>query len=77
LVLAEIDLDDFGIGAGEAINWVKLFPTPTGDDPADFTVVGAINNGDAPIPVIPVPAGLPLLLGALGGLALIRRHQKS
>jgi hypothetical protein len=44
LLVATIDLDDFGVASNALVNTVQLFPDPFDVDPADFTVVGALNN---------------------------------
>jgi hypothetical protein len=75
LLVAQIDLSDFGVAAGGTVDTVQLFPAPTGGDPADFTVIGALNS--TPDQVVPVPASA-LLLGIGGlfaGAGALRRRQ--
>ncbi len=66
LLIAKIDLDDFFVPAGGTVNIVQLFPAPTNADPADFTVIAAMNN-------IPEPATLSLL--ALGAILAGRKRR--
>jgi hypothetical protein len=66
LLIAKIDLDDFFVPAGGTVNIVQLFPAPTNADPADFTVIAAMNN-------IPEPAALTLL--ALGAILAGRKRR--
>jgi hypothetical protein len=40
-----------------------------------FALAG-VEEPENPVGVIPLPAGLPLLLTALGGLALLRQRQR-
>jgi hypothetical protein len=69
LLVAQIDLSDFGVALGGTVDTVQLFPAPTGGDPADFTVVAALNN-TSPTGVVPGPSTLGLLsMGA--GVSLI------
>lgn len=63
LLVATIDLDDFGIPAGGMVNIVQLWPAPYDTDPADFTVIGAINSAPA---TIPAPGAM--LLGGIGAV---------
>ncbi len=72
LLVALIDLDDFGLGAGETLSSLTLFPSPT-DDPADFTVIGAKNNLSVSVPE---PGTLALLGLGLAGLAATRRRKQ-
>ncbi len=73
LIAAIIDLDDFGLEFGSLVSMLTLYPAPTGDDPADFTVIGALNS----LSLVPEPSpflllGEPspfLLLGAENGAA--------
>lgn len=61
LLAATIDLDDFGIPTGGLVDIVQLWPSPYDGDPADFTVIGAINTVSA---CIPAPGAM--LLGGIG-----------
>jgi hypothetical protein len=70
LLVALIDLTDFGIGVGATISSLTLFPAPTGGDPADFTVIGATNNSS-----VPEPATLALFGLGLAGLGAMRRKK--
>jgi len=67
LLVVKIDLDDFSIPSGGLVDTIQLYPDPFDIDPADFTVIGALNN-------VPEP-GTFLLVG-LGGLVLLRKRRK-
>ena len=74
LLVAQINLDDFGILPGGTVSLLTLFPAPTGADPADFTVIGAINSVD--VSAVPEPATLLLLAPALAGIGLVARRRR-
>ncbi len=73
---ASFDLSDLGFADGAEVTG-GLFLSRGGV----FTTVwdvAALNSKDIPTTTtpVPLPAGLPLLLGGLGGLALLRRRSK-
>lgn len=68
-----------GVG-GEAVKSIRFVPGPGKDDgSADFALAGIefSTNPDGNPNIVPLPAGGLLLVGALGGLAMVRRRKKA
>lgn len=68
LFAAQIDLSTYGVGAGGSYSSIWL----RGISQSDPIVVGLLDGVQAQVPL---PAGLPLLAGGLGVLALWRRRR--
>lgn len=72
-----LDLDDFGIAAGDSIFSVgiDLLYGDRGREgifaSADLVAVGALNSVD-----VPLPAGLPLAMAGIGCMALLRLRRR-
>ena len=62
----------FRLAGWGSTNPLGTFDIETGEVGAG-NAFGLVITGDASVPVVPLPAGLPLLVGALGLLGLIRR----
>ncbi|MEM6372914.1 MAG: VPLPA-CTERM sorting domain-containing protein, partial [Pseudomonadota bacterium] len=71
------DLVDWNSGTATTAK-LELINLSTGFSGNDFAVDDITFTGPAPTSMtpVPLPAGLPLLLAGLGGLALLRRRQR-
>lgn len=81
LGLPGLDYNDFTLRGLEgndttAFNGTDVDIDWTASSPGDWTRLITAFSPTAEVPVIPVPASLPLLAAGLGGLALLRRRQR-
>ncbi len=73
VLIAQIDLDDFGLASGDTVSLLQIFPkNSAGADSADITAIGALNS--VTVATVPLPAGLPLLSAGLLTLGAFRRR---
>lgn len=75
-----IDIDAVtGVSAGDQFSFVRVTDAPGGRGTGspfggpDIDAIGAISSA----PAVPLPAALPLLLAALGGLGLVARRRRT
>jgi len=69
------DLDDFGLSFGDAVFGLSLTRVSGGADISGLFLSDAGPGGGTPnTNPVPLPGGLPLILGGFAGLALLRRR---